>query len=138
MRRLLFFGYLFLSLLLAKSLCGAPIDLQRAQELAQQQLQSVQPLRGKGYTLALSYTSSGVPVRGDVSVKDYYIFDVKGRDGFVIVAGDDNLGQSIIGYSLENKFQVEGMPAHIKNWLDIKAHGCKKHVFVVLKNLENS
>ena len=126
MRRLLFFGYLFLSLLLAKSLCGAPIDLQRAQELAQQQLQSVQPLRGEGYTLALSYTSSGVPVRGDVSVKDYYIFDVKGRDGFVIVAGDDNLGQSIIGYSLENKFQVEGMPAHIKNWLDIKAAWVQK------------
>lgn len=121
MKRLLFFGYLLLSLLFAQSLFAAPIDAQRAQAIAQQKLQSVQPLRGEGYALALTYTSSGVPVRGDGAIKDYYVFDVKGQDGFVIVAGDDNVAQPIIGYSLENKFQVEGMPSHIKNWLDIKA-----------------
>lgn len=121
MRKTLFSG-LLLSLLFVGLLSAAPIDLKRARDFAQQQLQSVQPLRGGEYDLSLSYTSAGVPVRGDESQKDYYVFQVNGERGFVIVAGDDRMPQPILGYSLESKFGVEGMPAHIKHWLDCNAY----------------
>lgn len=121
MRKTLFCGVL-LSLLFVGALFAAPIDLKRAQELAQQELQSVQPLRGGTYDLSLAYTSEGLPVRGDHSQKDYYVFNVNGERGFVIVAGDDRMPQPVLGYSLESKFGIEGMPDHIKHWLDCNAY----------------
>ena len=121
MRKTLFCG-LLLSLFGVAVLSAAPVDVKRAEQMAQQQLQSVQPLRGGEYALSLAYTSSGIPVRGDQGIKDYYIFNLKKQDGFVIVAGDDRLPQPILGYSLESPFGVEGMPEHIKHWLEANAY----------------
>ncbi|MGP1362214.1 MAG: thiol protease/hemagglutinin PrtT [Bacteroides sp.] len=122
MRRLKLLISFFVALLVG-TLYGAPIDMRRAQELAQQQLQDVQPLRGSGYKLKLVYTSTGVPIRGENAAeqKDYYVFNLQSGNGFVIVAGDDNIEHPVVAYSLESKFGVEGLPVHIKNWLDILA-----------------
>ena len=46
-------------------------------------------------------------------------FYVVGREsgGFVMVAGNDNV-QPVLGFSLENSFKVEGMPANVRWWME--------------------
>jgi hypothetical protein len=58
----------------------------------------------------------------------YYVFSVQPR-GFIIISGEDNI-IPILGYSCENNFVVEGMPANIAGWLD----GYKKQVKYVIEN----
>lgn len=51
-------------------------------------------------------------------------FYVVARDGggFVIVAGNDNV-QPVLGISMESHFEVEGMPANVRYWMEkIKAY----------------
>lgn len=47
---------------------------------------------------------------------EFYVFTL-GEQGFVLVSGAD-CGQSILGYSMTNRFEVQNMPAHIRAWLD--------------------
>lgn len=47
----------------------------------------------------------------------FYIFNLNGQEGFVIVSGDERTPE-ILGYSFESDFVVEGMPDNIQYWLD--------------------
>ena len=46
----------------------------------------------------------------------YYIFNVTGRNGFVIVSGDDRTPE-ILGYSDSGAFDAQNMPENMKAWL---------------------
>lgn len=56
----------------------------------------------------------------------FYVFAVNDR-GFILVSADDCV-VPVLGYSLERPFRVEGMPSHVRAWMDrYEAEiGCRK------------
>ena len=46
----------------------------------------------------------------------YYIFNIEGNNGFVIVSGD-NRAKDILGYSDSGSFPAENMPENFRNWM---------------------
>ena len=114
MRRVI--GVLFvLCTLFSLSAWAAPVSLQDAEALANKHWRSVTPLRGEG-RLALLYTSSGLPLRGENSNKDYYVFGNRSGVGFVVVAGDDAL-PAVLGYSTQSRFEPSALSSELKAWL---------------------
>jgi hypothetical protein len=60
----------------------------------------------------------------------YYVFGT-GKNGFIIVAGDDQV-TPILGYSDKNNFDPENMPQNVAKWME----GYKKEIkYVVEKNI---
>lgn len=51
----------------------------------------------------------------------FYVFNRDGG-GFVIV-GSDTQFEPVLGYSMENSFKTEGMPANLAHWLQLIAEG---------------
>ncbi|MBB3185885.1 thiol protease/hemagglutinin PrtT [Microbacter margulisiae] len=48
----------------------------------------------------------------------FYIYNVGGNQGFVIVAGD-NVAKPVLGYSLQGSFATDHIPSNVQNWLNI-------------------
>jgi hypothetical protein len=74
---------------------AGPVDAQRAQQLGQRFLSAT--TKTENTNIKLVYTSA---TRGNV---DYYVFNVQGDNGFVIVAGDDRV-KPILAYSTTGCF----------------------------------
>ena len=53
----------------------------------------------------------------DTLFSGFYIFNAVNGNGFVIVSANDN-ATPILGYSMENTFQIENMPPNLRNWLN--------------------
>ena len=53
----------------------------------------------------------------DTLFSGFYIFNAVNGNGFVIVSANDN-AIPILGYSMENSFQIENMPPNLKYWLE--------------------
>lgn len=53
----------------------------------------------------------------DTLFSGFYIFNAVNGKGFVIVSANDN-AIPILGYSMENSFQIENMPPNLKFWLE--------------------
>ena len=80
---------------------AGPVDAQRAQQLGKRFLSTSALVEQKtDIQLDLVYTSA---TRG---AADYYVFNVKGNNGFVIVAGDDRV-KPILAYSTTGAFDPE-------------------------------
>ena len=67
-------------------------------------------------SLSLVYTSSSTGTDGKTEVY-YYVFNVNGDKGFVIVSGDDAV-TPILGYSSESGFDASKMPPQVRNWME--------------------
>jgi len=65
-------------------------------------------LRAKGRQLVL---------RSDGHERGYYIFD-RPEGGIVIVADDDAIGRTVLGYTDKGSFDGEDLPAGLQDWLD--------------------
>ena len=74
---------------------AGPVDAQRAQQIGQSFLSTAKG--AQKLDIQLVHTSA---TRGDV---DYYVFNVSGDNGFVIVAGDDRV-KPILAYSTTGRF----------------------------------
>ena len=72
-----------------------PVDAQRAQQIGQSFLSTAKG--AQKLDIQLVHTSA---TRGDV---DYYVFNVSGDNGFVVVAGDDRV-KPILAYSTTGRF----------------------------------
>ena len=81
-------------------LFAGPVDAQRAQQIGNRFL-SAKALKSD-IQLNLAYTSA---TRDAV---DYYVFNVPGDNGFVIVAGDDRV-KPILAYSTTGSFDVNNL-----------------------------
>ncbi len=53
----------------------------------------------------------------DTLFSGFYIFNAVNGNGFVIVSANDN-AIPILGYSMDNSFQIENMPRNLKDWLN--------------------
>ena len=74
---------------------AGPVDAQRAQHIGQSFLSTAKG--AQKLDIQLVHTSA---TRGDV---DYYVFNVGGDNGFVIIAGDDRV-KPILAYSTTGRF----------------------------------
>ena len=82
-------------------------------------------LQGKGITLneamraprrAMGSTADG---RQPVEASPYYVFNVSASQGFVVVSGDDCVGENLVlGYSDRGSFDAGAVPANMQWWLD--------------------
>ena len=93
--------FLTLSLLVAiGSLMAGPVDQQKAQKLGAKFL-STTAISQKNADIQLNLVSAAVDLqRGGT---DYYVFNVKDGEGFVIIAGDDRV-KPILAYSTTGKY----------------------------------
>ena len=55
------------------------------------------------------------------SIPCYYVYDIIGKKGFVIVAADD-ICKPILGYSDESEFNTTHLPIQLKSWLSGYTH----------------
>lgn len=68
-------------------------------------------------------TITVIDMTDETSYTEFYVFRLlitdndQQREGFVLVAGDDCV-MPILGYSLNNRFVIEGMPANISSWME--------------------
>ena len=82
------------------SLMAGPVDQQKAQKLGAKFL-STTSLCQKNADIQLNLVSVAIdPQRGGT---DYYVFNVKDGEGFVVIAGDDRV-RPILAYSTEGKY----------------------------------
>ncbi len=65
--------------------------------------------------LVTSYTATAQANFGIVT--DYYVFNVQGGIGFVMVSGDDNV-RPILAYSNESSFDFDKMSPSAKDWVE--------------------
>ncbi len=48
----------------------------------------------------------------------YYVFDRGQQEGFIIVAGDDAVAETILGYCDHGTFNYDALPPNMREWLD--------------------
>lgn len=95
------------------TLNASPVDVKTAKKVAENFF------KNKGFVIAKSSTSFEL-IKADYHETDnllayYYVFSVQPQ-GFVIIAGDDNV-TPVLAYSNENNFTAENMPTNIAGWL---------------------
>ena len=87
------------------SLMAGPVDQQKAQKLGAKFL-STTSLSQKNADIQLNLVSTAVDLqRGGT---DYYVFNVKNGEGFVIVAGDDRV-KPILAYSTTGQYDPQNV-----------------------------
>ncbi|MBQ0102986.1 MAG: C10 family peptidase [Prevotellaceae bacterium] len=116
-------------LMAATTVSAQQISESDAKEIAQSFLAG-QPHRGTkastGKQLSLVYTQ---PSPADAATANLYVFS-NPQGGFAIVAADERVGQTILGYSDHGTFSPDNMPDNVRFWLSdyarqidfVKAH----------------
>lgn len=102
--------YLIAMFVFANIVFATPINVGLAKTVAENYFKS--NVGAPNITSALTYT--GFTTKGQPS---FYVFDINGSEGFVIVSADD-AAHPIIGYSNEGKFELPSLPSNIENWLN--------------------
>ena len=71
-------------------------------------------MRAKSRAMGIS-TDSG----GQTEASPYYVFNATASKGFVVVSGDDCVGDNLVlGYSAQGTFDAETIPDNLQWWLD--------------------
>ena len=110
------------------------VSQKRALEVATQFMNSRSALRN-GNCLELVMTGNqGTDNLRSTDTPSFYVYNVKGGKGFVIIAGDDVVSP-ILGYSFDSSFQAEGMPDNLKSFLN---HYDEQIRMVASKGLKSS
>ena len=104
-----------LILLGSTQLQAAPVSKARALEVAKM-IFTAQPAT-KAASGNVQFIWDGEDIATKAAVQPaFYVFGREGG-GFVIVAGDDNV-KPVLALSDRNEFKVEGMPDHVKWWME--------------------
>ena len=115
---------LLLSLFIALSmpLFSNPVDENTAKQLAQNfwKENNIMGVRGDKVFKKKMGDARFVNVAPQCGYTEFYIFNNEDGKGFVIIAADDCV-TPILGYSYDNNFAAENLPANLKGWLDCYA-----------------
>ena len=87
------------------SLLAGPVDQQKAQKLGAKFL-STTAISQKNADIQLNLVSAALDLQRDAT--DYYVFNVKNGEGFVIVAGDDRV-KPILAYSTTGQYDPQNV-----------------------------
>ena len=94
-------------ILVAASLCAAPVDPSLARKTANAFLRSL------GADKAARQITD---ITAQTPFSQLYIFSIGDGNGFVVIAGDDN-SEPVLAYSLTSPFPADDIPDHVKAWL---------------------
>ena len=92
---------------------AAPVDAAKARKVADSYV------RINGLYDKTQKVNRVTDITSQTTFTAFYVFRIEGTPsgkGFVLVSADD-CARPILGYSAENDFAVEGMPAHVESWL---------------------
>lgn len=70
------------------------------------------------YPKTTNLRSVGKSNNAEEDMKPYYVFDRGHQEGFVIVAGDDEVAETILGYCHSGSFVYDEMPPNMLEWLE--------------------
>ncbi|MDL2221134.1 C10 family peptidase, partial [Parabacteroides sp. OttesenSCG-928-N08] len=98
-------------------LFAASVDSGKAAHVAERFMQQQQEtmLRSSSLSLQLVYTAPS-SLRSGTLEAAYYIYNVEGDNGFVIVSGDDR-AVPILGYAVQGAFDPARMSPDMHSWL---------------------
>lgn len=96
------------------NLQAAPVSSSRAMDIAKK-IFAAQPATKSG-TGELKIIWDGEEIATKAAQPAFYVITRDGG-GFVIIAGDDNV-QPVLAISDHNDFKVEGMPEHVRWWME--------------------
>ena len=99
---------------LALTAGARPIDVKKAQEIAENFFKNAPQTRGQSRTVQLKLLQPAqTRSTGEAT---YYLFSPETERGFVIVSGDDELPQ-VVGYSYESPVSESTLPPALAAWL---------------------
>ncbi len=115
-KRFLICSALFLSLCAGFTSYGKAVDENTAKTIGSNYLISngVKGISGPS-DLTISYVRSAKIASGIVN--DYYVFNIVGGTGFVMVSADDNV-IPVLAYSNESSFDIEKIAPTTKTWIE--------------------
>ncbi len=91
-----------------------PITRDQARALAAQHMMQ----RHDGRRLSPVTGAALSPASEDSGLQPYYAFNRGAGEGFVIIAGDDAVAESVLGYCDEGTFDYSQLPPNMREWLD--------------------
>lgn len=103
-----------LLLLLPLIVMAAPVTQEQAMQKARDFLNS-RPAMAKGKMLKAA--RAPLKLKSAQTGAGYYVFNVDGQQGFVVVSGDDRT-IPILGYSTTGTFDAATIPANMRAWLE--------------------
>ncbi len=107
---------------------GKTVDMNAAMTVGSNFLISAGVAGVQGPTsLSLAYTATAM-VKGN-EVADFYVFNINGGKGFVMVSGDDGV-IPILAYSDQAAFDISNISPDTKFWIS----GYKKQITAVIEN----
>lgn len=113
---------LLLLLIISTTAWAGPIDAEQAKSIALQFMHSHLPgTRLEADTPA--YAPTRKMLNKDARPKElpaYYVFNTKGKEGYVIVSADDRT-DAILDYATYGCFNADSMPPNVKEWMDYYA-----------------
>lgn len=110
------FNVLLLSALSGAVAHGKGVDENTAKVIGANQLISVSAKGVSGPAdLTTAYVATAQTAYG--VLVDYYVFNIQGGIGFVMVSGDDNI-IPVLAYSTESSFDIDHMAPATKDWID--------------------
>ena len=103
-------------LLLGCALYAGPVTPEKALQVAQRVFASASATKATdASSLKIVWDGEFEPATKAAQDPDFYVVSRSGG-GFVMVAGNDNV-QPVLAFSFENDFPVEGMPDHVRLWM---------------------
>lgn len=107
---------LLITIMFCSVTMAGPVDKQSARQIGQRFLKDVRMKPNKQLRLVKQELRPEAPA-GDEAY--YYVFNVEGDKGFVIVSGDDNNDdEQIIGYSDTGNIDPDNIPENMQAWLN--------------------
>lgn len=108
----------------ATNLMAEPVSPSAARQAAARFLQAKGVAVVNNDPVKVGHRAMGEPADdGETSeIVPYYIFNATDRKGFVIVSGDDCVGDDLVlGYTDCGSFEAEAVPSNMQWWLDAMA-----------------
>jgi hypothetical protein len=103
-------------MLLGCALYAGPVTPEKALQVAQRVFASASATKATdASSLKIVWNGEFEPATKAAQDPDFYVVSRSGG-GFVMVAGNDNV-QPVLAFSFENDFPVEGMPDHVRSWM---------------------
>lgn len=107
-----------LMLLMGTSLQAKQIDVKKAQNIAENFFQQQSLTRANSGELRLAYTATdnASATRSASSANLFYVFDRGEANGFIVVAGDDNM-RPVLGYTCSGSFDINTANDGLQWWI---------------------
>lgn len=102
------------------TMMAKPVSPSAARQTAEKFLQRKgSVLKGEAMRAPRRVMGRATDNKKQMETSPYYVFNASDSKGFVIVSGDDCVGDDfVLGYSPQGNFEATNIPANMQWWLD--------------------